>query len=87
MEDKLRHGIQMMSSFDKYRKELMSGHLDWGPSHTSESFWRKNVDKFEERDFFVLRTLLKLIETSQEVSSQQRFMHSLTNTHREGLPL
>ncbi len=67
MEDKLRHGVQLLSSFDKYRKELLSGHLDWGPTHTSESFWRKNVDKFEERDFFVLRTLLKLIETSQEV--------------------
>uniref|UniRef100_A0A7S3RAK0 V-type proton ATPase subunit H n=1 Tax=Dunaliella tertiolecta TaxID=3047 RepID=A0A7S3RAK0_DUNTE len=78
MEDKLRHGIQMMSSFDKYRKELMSGHLDWGPSHTSESFWRKNVDKFEERDFFVLRTLLKLIETSQEPKTLAVGCHDLS---------
>jgi len=67
MEDKLRHGVQLLSSFDKYRKELLSGRLEWGPTHTSESFWRKNVDKFEEREFFVLRTLLKLVETSQEV--------------------
>ncbi|KAF5825997.1 armadillo-type protein [Dunaliella salina] len=78
MDDKLRHGIQMMSSFDKYRKELLSGHLDWGPSHTSESFWRKNVDKFEERDFFVLRTLLKLIETSQEPKTLAVGCHDLS---------
>lgn len=35
--------------------------------HTSEEFWRQNVDKFEERDFQILRVLLKLLEASREV--------------------
>ena len=25
--------------------------LDWTPMHTSELFWRQNIDKFEEKDF------------------------------------
>lgn len=29
----------------------MSGMLDWTPMHTSEIFWRHNIDKFEDKDF------------------------------------
>ena len=32
----------------------MSGVLDWTPMHTSDVFWRQNIDKFEEKDFQVL---------------------------------
>lgn len=38
--------------------------------HSSELFWRQNVDKFEEKDFQVLRLLLKLIEQSREAKTQ-----------------
>eukprot|EP00879_Flechtneria_rotunda_P021808 GHRR01022997.1.p1 GENE.GHRR01022997.1~~GHRR01022997.1.p1 ORF type:complete len:109 (+),score=32.14 GHRR01022997.1:428-754(+) len=34
--------------------------------HTSEPFWRSNIDKFEEKDFQILRVLLKLLESSRE---------------------
>lgn len=68
MDEKLKEGIQTLSNFDKYRKEVMSGQLEWGPMHTTEVFWRDNVEKFEERDFQLLRVLLKLIEASREVS-------------------
>lgn len=68
MDEKLREGITILSNFEKYKKELGSGMLDWSPMHTSELFWRDNVDKFEDRDFMVLRMLLKLIETSRDVS-------------------
>lgn len=47
----------------------MSGILDWTPMHTSELFWRQNIDRFEEKDFQVLRVLLKLLEASREVRS------------------
>ncbi len=67
MDEKLREGIVILSNFEKYKKELGSGMLDWSPMHTSELFWRDNVDKFEDRDFMVLRMLLKLIETSRDV--------------------
>jgi V-type H+-transporting ATPase subunit H len=57
----------VLSSFDKYKKEVLSGSLDWGPMHTSEVFWRANVEAFEDKDFQVLRVLLKLLEASREV--------------------
>ena len=68
LEDKLKDGIKGMSNFDLYRKEVLSGSLDSGPMHSSDVFWRENVEKFEEKDFMVLRALLKLIESSREVS-------------------
>lgn len=56
----------VLTSWDKYRKEVLSGSLDWSPMHTSEAFWRQNADKFEEKDFQLLRVLLKLLESSRE---------------------
>jgi hypothetical protein len=67
MDERLREGIQELSSFDKYKKEVLSGCLDWTPMHTSELFWRQNVSSFEDKDFQILRVLLKLIESSREV--------------------
>jgi hypothetical protein len=61
------HFLQTLSNFDKYKKEVLSGQLDWSPMHTSDVFWKENVGQFEDRDFAVLRQLLKLLETSREV--------------------
>lgn len=63
--DMLREQAIHLSSWDKYKKEVLSGSLDWTPMHTSELFWRQNVDKFEEKDFQLLRVLLKLLESSR----------------------
>lgn len=68
LDTKLKEGIQTLSSFDMYKKEVASGALDWTHMHTSDKFWKDNIDKFEEKDFQVLRMLLKLIESSREVS-------------------
>jgi hypothetical protein len=59
-----------VSSWDKYKKEVLSGTLDWSPMHTSEVFWRNNVDKFEDKDFQLLRVLLKLLETNRDPRTQ-----------------
>lgn len=69
LDEKLREGIQSLSSFDFYKKEIVSGSLDWSPMHTSEKFWKENIDKFEEKDFQILRLLLKLIESSREAKT------------------
>lgn len=45
----LREQAVHVSSWDKYKKEVLSGTLDWTPMHTSEVFWRNNVDKFEDK--------------------------------------
>lgn len=35
MEDHLLEGIATLSSFDRYKKELLSGQLSWAPMHES----------------------------------------------------
>ncbi|KAG2495580.1 hypothetical protein HYH03_006180 [Edaphochlamys debaryana] len=77
VDEKLKQGILIVSNFEKYKKEVMSGQLDWSPMHTSDLFWRENVDKFEERDFQVLRVLLKIIETSRDVKTLAVGCHDL----------
>lgn len=59
--------FQVLSSFDKYKNELASGNLDWTPMHTSDQFWKENVERFADRDYLVLRSLLKVLETNREV--------------------
>lgn len=69
LDEELCDHIQTLSSFEKYKKEVLSGTLEWSPMHTSEAFWLENVEKFEEKDFQILRVLLKLVEASREPRS------------------
>ena len=67
LQEKLDESIQLLSSFDKYKREVLAGSLDWTPMHTSDQFWRENAAKFEDKDFQVLRVLLKLLESGRDV--------------------
>lgn len=35
----LKENIQMLSSFEKYKKEVLGDSLDWTPMHTSQQVW------------------------------------------------
>lgn len=50
LKEKLAEDIKLLSSWDKYKKEVLSGSLEWSPMHTSDQFWAENAPKFEERD-------------------------------------
>ena len=50
LKEKLADDIKLLSSWDKYKKEVLSGSLEWSPMHTAEQFWLENSPKFEERD-------------------------------------
>jgi len=65
LQESLNENLLRMSSFDMYKKEVMSGNLDWTPVHRSEKFWRENIFRFEENSFEVLGILLSLLKTSQ----------------------
>ena len=54
LEEGLKDKIKKLSSFDKYKQEVLLGHLDWNPMHKEANFWRENVTCFEENDFQVL---------------------------------
>ena len=53
MEEGLKDHIKKLGSFDKYKQEVLLGHLDWSPVHKDPGFWRENITKFEENDFQV----------------------------------
>lgn len=58
-----KRGLEM-SQFDKYRREVMDRELTRSPMHVDKAFWTQNVHLFEERDWGVLRALLKLLDLS-----------------------
>uniref|UniRef100_A0A1J3CY23 V-type proton ATPase subunit H n=1 Tax=Noccaea caerulescens TaxID=107243 RepID=A0A1J3CY23_NOCCA len=69
LEEGLKEKIRKLSSFDKYKQEVLLGHLDWNPMHKEANFWRENVNSFEENDFQILRVLLTILDTSSDPRS------------------
>lgn len=66
LEEGLKDNIKRLSSFDKYKQEVLLGHLDWSPMHKDAGFWRENIKNFEENDFQILRVLITILETSND---------------------
>ncbi|KAK9082779.1 hypothetical protein Scep_029250 [Stephania cephalantha] len=66
LEDGLKDSIKRLSSFDKYKQEVLLGHLDWSPMHKDPNFWRDNISNFEENDFQILRVLITILDTSTD---------------------
>jgi len=77
LEESLRSSVKDASTFDKYRKEVLSGTLEWSSMHTDSSFWRENITKFEEQNYQILRVLLKLMEVSKELRTLAVACHDL----------
>ena len=53
LEADLRAKVKVLSSFDKYKQEVLSGSLQWTPMHKDPVFWRESAGRFEENDFQV----------------------------------
>ncbi|KAG8390705.1 hypothetical protein BUALT_Bualt01G0111300 [Buddleja alternifolia] len=66
LEEGLKDNIKKLSSFDKYKQEVLLGHLDWSPMHKDPIFWRENITSFEEHDFQILRVLITILDTSTD---------------------
>jgi len=62
LRDALQKNVAELSSFDKYKQELVSGDLEWSPVHRSEKFWRENVHRFEEKQNHALSILVGLLK-------------------------
>eukprot|EP00357_Protocruzia_adherens_P012443 CAMPEP_0115038154 /NCGR_PEP_ID=MMETSP0216-20121206/43237_1 /TAXON_ID=223996 /ORGANISM="Protocruzia adherens, Strain Boccale" /LENGTH=442 /DNA_ID=CAMNT_0002418495 /DNA_START=29 /DNA_END=1356 /DNA_ORIENTATION=+ len=65
MGEVIEKNFRVLSSFDRYIKELNSTYLDWGPTHT-EKFWKEYVLFFEKNDFELLRRLVALLHSTDE---------------------
>ncbi|KAL4595679.1 hypothetical protein ACB098_12G091400 [Castanea mollissima] len=66
LEEGLKDKIKKLSSFDKYKQEVLLGQLDWSPMHKDNLFWRDNIKNFEENDFQILRVLITILDTSND---------------------
>mmetsp|Transcript_26756 Transcript_26756/g.58258 ORF Transcript_26756/g.58258 Transcript_26756/m.58258 type:complete len:480 (-) Transcript_26756:1191-2630(-) len=77
LDESLRTTVKEASTFDKYRKEVLSGTLDWSPMHTESSFWRENITKFEQQNYQILKVVLKLMEVSREPRTLAVACHDL----------
>jgi len=57
----LQKNVRVLSSFDRYKIELQTGHLKRGFIH-SERFWSENARKFEYKNFQLIRELIALLD-------------------------
>ncbi|RWS16001.1 V-type proton ATPase subunit H-like isoform X1, partial [Dinothrombium tinctorium] len=64
--EKLHASVLDLSSFDEYSTELKSGRLEWSPVHSSEKFWRENSAKLNEKNYELLKILIRLLEISRD---------------------
>lgn len=69
LDEGLKDKIKKLSSFDKYKQEVLLGQLDWSPMHKDSIFWRDNITNFEENDFQILRVLITILGTSSDTRS------------------
>ncbi|CAO2837472.1 unnamed protein product [Amaranthus hypochondriacus] len=69
LDEGLKDNVKQMSSFEKYKQEVLLGHLDWSPVHKDAFFWRENINNFEENDFQILRVLITILDTSNDPRS------------------
>lgn len=65
--DRLRPYIRVMSSMERYKKELSTKTLEWGPVHT-EKFWKKNFINFDANEFILIKELCDLLDSQDETT-------------------
>ncbi|CAL2049511.1 CBN-VHA-15 protein [Caenorhabditis brenneri] len=66
LTEELTLSVHDLSSYDEYYSEVRSGRLQWSPVHKSEKFWRENASKFNDKQFEVVKILIKLLESSHD---------------------
>jgi len=65
----LEKNLIYLSSFDMYKKEVLSGKLVWSPVHRSEKFWRENIHRLEEDNHKLLLVLKGLLSGGADPST------------------
>jgi len=71
LEENLSKGLQEMSTFDEYRKEVLSNlHDGWTPVHKSVLFWHNNIHRFEDGKYEVVRKLVDIIDHDKKMDDR-----------------
>uniref|UniRef100_A0A7S1T8Q0 ATPase V1 complex subunit H C-terminal domain-containing protein n=1 Tax=Compsopogon caeruleus TaxID=31354 RepID=A0A7S1T8Q0_9RHOD len=77
LKDAVSSELQMMSTFEVYRHELLSGALEWSPVHNDEQFWRQNVEKMEANKNELPTRMATLIKESKDATILAVACHDL----------
>lgn len=77
ISERLETALEDMTTYTLYAAELMSGTLEWGPTHTSAAFWSENGSKLNNNNYEHVRALVKLIESSQDATTLAIAAHDL----------
>jgi V-type H+-transporting ATPase subunit H len=57
-----------MTTFDRFKQELLSGQLEWSPPHKSEKFWRENVSQFNANNYELVGVLAALLSSAESLT-------------------
>jgi V-type H+-transporting ATPase subunit H len=63
LTDVLRKNYRILTSFERYQKEIGKGQLQFGPVHT-EKFWRENVARFSANEFKMINILVAILDSA-----------------------
>ncbi|KAI0670643.1 ATPase V1 complex subunit H [Trametes maxima] len=66
LRDELSARFESLTTYDEYRSELLSGHLSWTPVHESDLFWKENATKLNDKDYELLKILIRLLSESND---------------------
>lgn len=66
LTEALETEVNELTSWDIYKKEVLSGNLAWSPPHKSDKFWKENIGRFDENSFEVVQHLLDMINNSSD---------------------
>jgi V-type H+-transporting ATPase subunit H len=77
LSEKLHNSVQDLSSFDEYCTEVRSGRLQWSPVHKSEKFWRENAQRFNEKNFELIKILIRILDSSGDALVQCVAAHDI----------
>lgn len=61
IEKVLNEHYKVLSSFEKFKKQLTDKHLKWGPVH-NDTFWSEHYPACEEDGFACIKALIALLE-------------------------
>ncbi|CAD7923301.1 unnamed protein product [Amoebophrya sp. A120] len=72
----LQAEVKILTNFERFEREVMSGRLKWGFIH-SEKFWLENVLKCEGSNFKVIDHLMVIVRTSKDAETLAVACHDL----------
>lgn len=67
IRDVLIREFKVLTTMERYEKELQTSQLNWGLLHT-DKFWQENYMAFESKNFATIKTLIELLESNDPVT-------------------